>query len=55
MEYLNESVRDTSREEKEEAGRKEATSNESQNAAYSGGRDTHTHTTTGFFRYFAIQ
>ena len=40
MEYLNESVRDNNREEKEEAGREEATSNENQNAAYSGGRDT---------------
>jgi hypothetical protein len=49
MEYLNE----TKHEEKEEAGREEATSNESQNAAYSGGRGTHTH--TRFFGYFAIQ
>jgi hypothetical protein len=45
MEYLNESKN----EEKEAVGREEATS---QNAAYSGGKDTHT--ATGFFGYFAI-
>ena len=50
MEYLN----DTKHEEKEEAGREEATSKENQNAAYSGGRDTHTHKIFRIFRYIMV-